>query len=128
MLFRSLLTYVPEPASRTLLFENMLIDTGDAHVRANCGIPRDLTEVVGSGAEKTFVGERRWYGGYFTTRRGYFFDEGRRDCESKVYSLTSAAKTPAELPASEDPHLAQITQEAIDIVDSIHYKRCTPEP
>ena len=39
---------------------------------------------------------------------------------------TSAARTPDQLPAAEDPHLEQVIQEAIDIVNSIHYKRCAP--
>ncbi|MBV9762807.1 MAG: hypothetical protein JO340_19770 [Acidobacteriaceae bacterium] len=123
-----ILTYIPQPASRALLFENMVVDAGDPNVRAKCRIPREIAEMFGPAANKPFSGERRWYGGYFTTRRGYFFDGGRPGCGSKLYSLTSAAKTPDQLPAIDDPRLAQITGEAIDIVDSIQYKRCAPRP
>jgi hypothetical protein len=36
--------------------------------------------------------------------------------------------TPERLPVVGDPALKKMIQEAIDIVDSIHYKRCAPAP
>ena len=123
-----LFTKVPQPANRTLLFENLVLNTGDVAVRAKCGIPKDLATWVGEDLAKRIIGERRWYAGYFTTDRGYFFDEsGDEICQSKVYSLTTAAKTPQQLPAAEDAHLEAIIQEAIDIVNGIQYKRCAPK-
>jgi hypothetical protein len=38
------------------------------------------------------------------------------------------ASTPDQLPVVGNPALKKIIQEAIDIVDSIHYKRCAPAP
>jgi hypothetical protein len=80
-------TYIAEPARRTLLFQNILINTGLPDVRAKCGIPRDLGQWVGNGLGKRFLGEQRWYAGYFTSSRGYFFNESGEPCESKLYSL-----------------------------------------
>lgn len=109
----AVLTHRSQPATSALLFENMLIDNGSANVREQCGVPNDV-----------LIGEQRWYGGYFTHDRGYFFDESCEGCGSKLYSLTSAAETPAQLPAVGDLHLKKMIAEAIDIVESIHYKRC----
>ncbi|MDQ2775535.1 MAG: hypothetical protein M3Y57_11560 [Acidobacteriota bacterium] len=122
------LTHLSQPANRTVLFRNMLMNTGIADVRAKCGIPKDLGKWAREGVGKQVIGERRWYGGYFTRNGGYFFDESGDSCESKVYSLTSAAKTPAALPDAGDQRLLQIIEDAIDIVDSIQYKRCAPKP
>jgi hypothetical protein len=124
----SALTYVAQPASRTLLFQNILISTDVPDVRTKCGIPNNLGEWVGDGLKKRFIGERRWYAGYFTSFKGYFFDESSEPCGPKLYSLTSAAKIPSQLPTVEDSQREQIVQQAIDIVDSIQYKRCAPGP
>ncbi len=119
-----ILTRIPQPASRSLLFDNLLLNTDDEHVRSTCGIPKNL------GGSTLYTGDRqRWYGGYFTAVDGsYFFDENQpdQDCQSKAYSLTTTAKTPNQLPFANDKHLEQVIKEATDIVGSIQYKRCAP--
>jgi len=122
-----LLREVAQPADQTLIFQNLILDTGVPEVRTRCGIPKDLSEWVGEGAERRVIGEQRWFGGYFTTGVGWFFDEQEANCQAKLYTLTSGAKTPAELPAVGDARLKQIIRQAIEIVDSIHYKRCAPQ-
>jgi len=73
------------------------------------------------------VGERRWFGGYFTTEDGGWFFESEGDaCGEKAYTLTFEADSPDMLPVMGDSQLRRIIHEAIDIVDSIHYKRCPP--
>lgn len=73
------------------------------------------------------MGEQRWFAGYFTTADGgWFFDSEGDSCGQKVYTLTSRAQTPEGLPSPDDPSLRKVIQEAIDIVDSIQYKRCPP--
>ncbi len=44
---------VPQPASRALLFINMILQTGDSNVSEHCGIRKDLG--------------RRWFAGYLST-------------------------------------------------------------
>ena len=128
------LTEDPQPASRNLMFVNVIVDTGDPKVRENCGIPKNLgvwTKTQGV-KEKQYVGEKRWFGGYFrSTEGGYFFGGNDDGCQFKAYTLTSEARVPDELPDAGNPllqvpELQSIVQEAIDIVNSIHYKRCAP--
>lgn len=116
-----ILTRVPQPASRSLLFENLIVNTEDEKIRGTCGISKDLGNYLTDRAA-----EQRWYGGYFTTDGGYFFDEDHKEknCGSKAFSLTTTAKTPEQLPLANDKHLEQIVQEAMNIVDSVQYKRC----
>lgn len=117
----------PQPASRTLMFMNITFRTDDTKVRETCGIPKDLGYLTNEGGEKHFVGEQRWFAGYFTTAGGgWFFQSDGNGCGDKAYTLTSKAETPDELPAVGDPDLKKTIAEAIDIVDSIHYKRCPP--
>jgi hypothetical protein len=118
---------IPQPASRTLMFMNLTFDTGDSKVRGSCGIQKGLGYWTDEGGNKSFVGERRWFAGYFTTADGgWFFQSDGVGCGEKAYTFTSQAKTPDELPVVGDPSLKKIIDEAIDIVDSIHYKRCAP--
>jgi len=117
-----------QPVNRTLTFTNLIVDTGDPRLQENCGIhgAGHWTEKDGV---KSFEGERRWFGGFFTTvDGGYFFDSGDEGCGLKAYTFTSQASTPDQLPVVDDPALKKMVQEAIDIVDSIHYKRCAPAP
>lgn len=120
------LEQVPQAASRRLMFVNLIFDTLNPKVQDNCGIPNPLksrTHVRGYPVQ-TY---RRWFAGYFTTVVGrWFFQSNGVGCGVKAYTLTSSAKTPAELPLPEDPTLKKIINEAIDIVYSIHYKRCAP--
>jgi hypothetical protein len=105
----------PQEDGEGLLFFNMVFDALNSEARKTCGIPNDL------------VFERRWFAGYFTTAKGvWLFDSDGAGCAEKAYTLTSGAKTPAELPSADDPVLKKITGEAIEIVASIHYKRCPP--
>jgi hypothetical protein len=105
----------PQPVSRTLLFVNMIVESLDSEAREKCEFPKDVPL------------EPHWFGGYFTTARGgYFFESDGPECMEKAYTLTSAAKTPLKLPHADDPTLQRIIGEAIDIVASIHYKRCPP--
>jgi hypothetical protein len=117
----------PQPVSRTLMLINLILDTGISKVRENCGIEKDVGNWTGEGTKRGFVGERRWFAGYFTTSdMGYFFQSAGDSCGEKTYTLTSDAETPNELPPFDDPNLKRVTTEAIDIVNSIHYKRCPP--
>jgi len=128
------LRQVSWPASRHLLFVNLIVDSGDAKVRENCGIQKALGTWIEKGGQKRFdFGDERWFGGYFTTESaGYFFGGDADGCGLKAYTLTSQATTPEQLPIADipnqdnNPALEQIIQEAIDIVNSIHYKRCAP--
>jgi hypothetical protein len=117
-----------QPASRVLTFTNLTVDTGDPRVQGSCGIHSagHWTEKDGV---KNFEGERRWFGGFFTTADGgYFFDSNDEGCGLKAYTFTSQVSTPERLPVVGDPALKKMIQEAIDIVDSVHYKRCAPAP
>ncbi len=105
----------PQEGSEGLLFFNMVFEGLDSETRKTCDIPKDL------------VFERRWFAGYFSTAKGmWLFDSDGADCAEKAYTLTSGAKAPANLPDVNDPVLKKIIGEAIDIVGSIHYKRCPP--
>lgn len=120
---------VSQPASRTLMFVNLTLNTGDSAVRSRCGLAKALAVWKGEGAEKKLYGDWRWVAGYFSTDLGYFFNEGyssENSCQSKVYSLTTSATKPEQLPDPSDPKLKNMIQQAIDIVNSIHYKRCPP--
>ena len=121
------LAYRAQPASRILIFTNITVESGDAKVRENCGIPKDLGRWIEKDGSKSFEGERRWFGGYFTTADGgWFFDSDGERCGQKAYTLTFQASTPDQLPVDGDPRVKKIVEEAIDVVDSIHYKRCPP--
>lgn len=125
---------IPQPASRNLIFVNVIIPTGDNKVRENCGIQKDLGSWIEKDGQKEFDnGDRRWFGGYFRDAGGgYFFGSNNDVCGLKAYTLTSQATSPERLPIADissqnnNPALERIIQEAIDIVDSIYYKRCAP--
>lgn len=122
----------PQPASRNLIFVNLIVDSGDEKVRANCPIQTGLGKWTERDGQRTYQGERRWFGGYFrATEGGYFFGGNGADCGLKAYTLTSQATSPNELPDAGNPildvpELKRVIGEAIDIVNSIHYKRCSP--
>lgn len=123
----------PEPANRNLIFINLILDIGDPKVQENCGIPHSLGYRLEKNGTTRFGGERRWFGGYFTTAEGgYFFGSNDENCDFKAYTLTPKATVPNQFPEAEtpipenNPDLARTIQEAIDIVNSIHYKRCAP--
>jgi hypothetical protein len=116
---------IPQPASRTLMLMSLTFRTGDPNVRQICAIQKNLGHW--SNQEERNVGEERWFGAYFTTAtEGWFFPAVGAGCREKSYTLTSQAKTLEELPSADDPALKKTLAEAIDIVDSIHYKRCPP--
>jgi len=120
---------IPQPASRTLLFRNILINTTDPNVRKQCGIAKDLSQEVSLPNDAKVSEGNRWFAGYFTSAAGGFFFEDSDPgggCLSKLYTLTSAAERPEQLPLPQDANLRRIIQESIDIVDSIQYKRCAP--
>lgn len=105
----------PQPTSGALLYFNLIFKPLDSEARKTCGIPKDL------------VIERRWFAGYFSTEKGgWLFDAEGADCRAKTFTLTTNAKTPAELPMADDPTLRKIIGETIDIISSIHYKGCPP--
>lgn len=120
---------------RQLMFVIVIVDTGDQRVRENCGIPKALGGWVTKHGRKEYVGDRRWFDGYFTGEGGFYFlgdADSVHDCGSKAYTLTSQATSPEEHPYAivgvphKKPELMNIFEEAIDIVNSIHYKRCSP--
>jgi len=122
-----LLGSYPQPASRTLMFINTFFPTGSPEVREKCGIKKALSYWTNEGGTKQIVGEQRWFAGSFTTAEGgWFFQSDGTNCGQKAYTLTSKAKTPEELPLPDDADLRKTITEAIDIVNSIHYKRCPP--
>lgn len=122
----------PQPASRNLIFINLILDSGDPRVRENCAIARNLGKWTEKDGHRDYVAEKRWVGGYFRPAEGgYFFGGNNDDCQFKAYTLTPGATVPDELPDAGNPlmqvpALQSIIQEAIDIVNSIHYKRCSP--
>jgi hypothetical protein len=124
----------PWPASRQLLFVNLILDSGDEHVRERCGIQKDLGSWIEKNGKKEYdYGDRRWLGGYFTGEEGGFFFAGGDDkCAEKTYTLTTEAKVPEALPIANEssqnnnPLLEKMVGEAIDIVNSIDYKKCKP--
>ena len=116
-----------QPASRTLMFLNIIFRTDDPEVRGTCGIQKALGYWTDKGGGRQIVGDQRWFAGSFTTADGgWFFESDGTNCGKKAYTLTSKAKTPEELPVVGDSDLKKIVTEAIDIVDAIHYKRCPP--
>ena len=105
----------PQPVNRTLLLIDLILEGLDSEARERCGIPKDL------------LFDAHWFSAYFTTAQGgYFFESYGADCAEKGYTLSSSGKTPTDLPMADDPTLQRIIGEAIDIVASIHYKRCPP--
>ena len=117
------------------MFVNLILDSDDARVRENCRISEPLGKGVVENGQKQYVGDRRWFGGYFTGIGGYyFFANGGIDdnCGSKAYTLTSQATRPDQLPNAivgppdKEPELMKVIEEAIDIVNYIHYKLCSP--
>jgi len=117
------LSSCPLPASRMLLFHSLIVETGSPEVREACGIAKDL----GYRSDSGFVGERRWLAGFFSTAYGgWFFPSVGDGCGDKAYALTSQARIPEEMPDAGDPKLQAVIQQAIDIVNSIQYKRCPP--
>jgi hypothetical protein len=118
------LHYQSQPASRILIFENVIVDDMDPKGIEICG----LSKMPGAWEDKNGM-KRRWFGGYFTTADGgYFFDSDGDGCGEKAYTLTSQEEIPEKLPLLGDPGLKKMIQEAIDIVNSIHYKKCAPAP
>jgi hypothetical protein len=116
-----------QPASRTLMFINVIFRTDDPEVRGKCGIQKALGYWTDKGAGRQIVGEQRWFAGFFSTAEGgWLFQSEGTSCGEKAYTLTSKAKSPEELPLPDDPDLRKTITEAIDIVNSIHYKRCLP--
>lgn len=116
-----------QPASRALMFINVVIDSGLAEVREACGIAKDLAYKVDTDTGEEFVGERRWFGGYFTSEGGrWFFPSKGEGCGEKAYTLTFTTDTPGKLPVVGDQKLKSMIREAIDVVNSIRYKRCPP--
>lgn len=61
------------PASRVLVFKTLIVDTSKTDVQKNCGIPKDLGHSTEEGDVRDLNGERRWFGGYFTTAGGGVF-------------------------------------------------------
>jgi hypothetical protein len=112
----------PQPVSRTLLFDNLTLNTADVKTRADCGIAVMLESSTAKGSTAL-----RWYAGEFTDGTGsVFFDDADEACGCKLYTLTPSATKPEQLPSTSDVNLQRIIHESIDIVNSIHYKRCAP--
>lgn len=123
----------PWPASRNLIFINLILQTGDPTVQKNCDIPKELGGWTVRDGLKLYDGDERWVAGYFAAEYGgYFFGGDGADCGEKAYTLTPPGNTPEKLPVADipnqnnDPALEKIIEEAIDIVNSIHYTRCNP--
>jgi hypothetical protein len=118
----------PQPVNRTLQFINLTLDPNSSEIREKCDIPNDFDGRASDEGTKGHAVGQRWFAGQFTTtvHGGWFFESDGVGCGEKAYILTSAARTPIELPFANDPALKQVIQEAIGIVASIHYKRCPP--
>ncbi len=123
----------PWPASRNLIFINLVVDSGDPRVQENCDIKGGLGSWTEKAGQKEYDGDARWLGGYFAAEYGgYFFGGNDGGCGLKAYTLTSKARMPDQLPIADipnqnnNPALEKIIQEAIDIVNSIQYRRCSP--
>lgn len=114
------MSQMPLPANRQLLFMSLVLDTGNETVREHCGIAKDL----GGWDKGTYRGDRRWFGGYFTTGSGGWFFSS--ECGEMLYTLVPGAKRAIDLPDADDLDLKEIINEAIDIVTSIKYKGCPP--
>jgi hypothetical protein len=118
--------HFPQPASRALMFVNFALDTSDPKVRETCAIQGNPGTVDRQGSEGGQT--LRWFAGYFTdAAQRLFLDSPGMVCRSKLYVLSVNANTPDQFPLWSDARLGKIIDEAIDIVDSIHYKRCPPE-
>jgi len=112
----------PQPASRILMFTNVVVDPNNSGIGEHCGVKIDSRAW---GDENGAI--RRWFGGYFRTAEGgYFFDSRGDGCGQKAYTFTFQAERPDRLPNFNDRALKKMIQEAINIVDSIQYKRCAP--
>jgi hypothetical protein len=104
----------PRPVNQDLIFISLVFDNSDTVGRQTCPIG-------------DHAGVRPWFAGYFTTSaKSWFFESRGSACAEKVYTLTSGAKTQAELPDMNDPVLKEIIRESIEIVASIRYKQCSP--
>lgn len=122
------------PAGRDLMFVSLTLDTADPKARKDCGILKPAGKwIKKDGKRQHDDGDRRWFGGYFTTKfAGYFFGKSQDGCGEKAYTLTSTAIKAEQLPVSSipnqdsNPGLEKAIQEAIDIVDAVHYKKCSP--
>ena len=100
-----------QPTSEALLFIGLWLDTSNPAERGACAVPADLG--------------RRWLAGYFTVPNGgYFLRSAGPACGQKVFTLIRQAKTPGQLPPSDDPRLLGIIAEAGRIVTTLRYKRC----
>lgn len=105
----------PQPVNERLLFINLIFGSLSPEAREQCSIPENVST------------QGRWFAGYFTTASGqYYFDSDDVVCAQKVYTLTSGALTPDQLPNVDDPDLQTTIHEAIKTVASIRYKRCPP--
>ena len=124
----SLLRRNKQPVNRTLVFINFILDPNDSEIREKCEIPNDFGGKASDEGTKDHAVGQRWFAGQFTTtvHGGWFFESDGVDCGEKAYILTSAARTPIELPLANDLALKKVIQEAIGMVASIHYKRCPP--
>ena len=79
----------PQPASRTLMFLNVIFRTDDPEVRGKCGIQKALGYWTNKGGARQLVGDQRWFAGFFTTRKGEGFFSLR---------VPAAGKRPTHLP------------------------------
>jgi hypothetical protein len=127
------LTSGPQPASRTLMFVNLLMDSGIADIRKSCGVPEVLAQWFSVPQDGPQATTRRSVGGFFSTEVYRWFLDGTpgsftETCKTRMYSLTTSAKRPGQLQRPSYPQLQRIIQESINIVDSIEYKRCAPRP
>jgi len=107
-----------------LIFDDIIVDEMDPRGIESC----NLSKRPGDWGDRNGM-KRRWYGGYFTTAEGgYFFDSKDEECGLKAYTLTFQEKIPERLPLLGDPSLLRMIREAVDVVNSIHYKKCAPAP
>lgn len=110
----------PQPANRELIFINYWLSPFKPELLRACGIPEEFDKRRG-------MAERPWLAGYFTTAElSWFFHSEGAGCRMRTYTLTSDAETPQQLPDALDPTLQKVIAQAIHIVDSIQYKRCSP--
>jgi hypothetical protein len=124
-----LLRRTPQRADETLQFVSLILDPLNAEVRLKCRVPKALGRKVYGTKGLATVTEQRWFAGYFTTpppSQPLFFESDGAECGEKVYTLSSGAMSPSELPTVNDPVLNKIIGESIRIVGSTKYKRCPP--